>query len=265
MNDRHPTNTPEGDAFSIAQTSPTRRQHVGRELGMGTGKEFVARVNRKRAEEQVRKMLLSSDEPSSAAEIATAEYAHLNAQWELEQRNDDIDPALVNELDLFEVAGCIKWFDPALGFGFIIPDNGLDDVHVTVAVLRAGGFLTAPEGGRVHCQVMRRPHGLQAFRILSMDESSAIHPAQLPQRTHVVVANPSDWEAAVVTRFDRGRSWACLSLVENHSDVFIHMETLRRFGFIGLQPGQNVEIQWGESNGRFVAIGLRPPISDKRS
>ena len=265
MNDRHPNSTPDGNAPSIVQATATHRQNVGRELGRGTGKEFVARVNLKRAEEQVRKMLLSADEPASEADIATAEYAHLNAQWELEQHIDEIDPALVNELDLFEVAGCIKWFDPALGYGFIVPDNGLADVHVSVAVLRAGGFVTAPEGARIHCQVVRRPRGLQAFRILSMDDSTAIHPSQLPQRTHVVVADPSDWEMAMVRWFNPRRGLGYFVLDDDHPEVVVHMETLRRFGFIGLQPGQNVEIQWGESDGRFVVVGLRPPRSNKRS
>ena len=59
------------------------------------------------------------------------------------------------------------------------------DVLLHVTCLRAGGYQTAYEGARVHCQVLKRPRGLQAFRVLSMDESTAIHPSQLPQRTHV--------------------------------------------------------------------------------
>src|SRR5690606_41209915 len=80
-------------------------------------------------------------------------------------------------LEVFEVAGSIKWFDASKGYGFIVPDNGLGDVLLHVTCLRAGGFQTAYEGARVHCQVMKRPKGMQAFRILSMDESTAIHPS----------------------------------------------------------------------------------------
>ena len=43
--------------------------------------------------------------------------------------------------------------------------------------------------------------GLQAVRICSIDNSTAIHPSQLPQRTHVVVVPDSDWEQAVVKWF----------------------------------------------------------------
>ncbi len=31
-------------------------------------------------------------------------------------------------LEVFEIAGSIKWFDVSKGYGFIVPDNGLPDV-----------------------------------------------------------------------------------------------------------------------------------------
>ena len=36
-------------------------------------------------------------------------------------------------VEVFEVSGSIKWFDPSAGYGFIIPDDDLPDVllHVT--------------------------------------------------------------------------------------------------------------------------------------
>ena len=60
-------------------------------------------------------------------------------------------------LEVFEIAGTIKWFDASKGYGFIVPDNGLPDVLLHVTCLRAGGHHTAYEGARVHCQVLRRP------------------------------------------------------------------------------------------------------------
>ena len=60
-------------------------------------------------------------------------------------------------LEVFEIAGSIKWFDASKGYGFIVPDNGLPDVLLHVTCLRAGGYQTAYEGARVHCQVLKRP------------------------------------------------------------------------------------------------------------
>src|ERR1051325_9716262 len=83
-------------------------------------------------------------------------------------------------LDLVEVAGRIKWFDVAKGFGFIVPDNGMPDVLLHITCLRRDGYQVAHEGARIVVEATQRPRGLQAFRILSLDESSAIHPSELP-------------------------------------------------------------------------------------
>ena len=91
-------------------------------------------------------------------------------------------------VDLIEITGLIKWFDVAKGFGFIVPDNGQADVLLHVTCLRRDGYQTILEGTRVVALIQKRDRGYQAFRILSMDTSTAIHPSQLPPvRTHVQV------------------------------------------------------------------------------
>lgn len=161
-------------------------------------------------------------------------------------------------LEVLEIAGTIKWFDASKGYGFIVPDNGLPDILLHVTVLRAGGFQTAYEGARLQCEVLKRQKGMQAYRILSMDESTAIHPSQLPQRTHVIVTPESDWVRAEVKWFNRLRGFGFLTRGEGTEDIFCHMETLRRFGFTELRPGQFVQVRWGYGSKGCMAAELRP-------
>lgn len=165
----------------------------------------------------------------------------------------------VQGLEVVEISGVVKWFDVGKGYGFIIPDNGLPDVLLHVSCLRKDGFQTAYEGARIVCEAVARSRGLQAFRILSLDVSNAPHPSQLPPaRTHVAVTPTSGLERAMVKWFNRLRGFGFLTRGEGTPDIFVHMETLRRYGLAELKPGQMVLVRYGDGSKGLMAAEVRP-------
>jgi CspA family cold shock protein len=164
-------------------------------------------------------------------------------------------------VDLIEITGVIKWFDVAKGFGFIVPDNGMQDVLVHVTCLRRDGYQTVLEGTRVVALIQKRDRGYQAFRVLSMDQSTAVHPSQMPPiKTHVQVTPTSGLERVLVKWFNRTKGFGFLTRGEGTEDIFIHMETLRRFGLTELRPGQVVLVRFGDGDKGLMAAEIHPDV-----
>ncbi len=186
------------------------------------------------------------------------EPANLSDQTGPMNRSDAPAQGVDSGLDTIEISGAIKWFDAGKGFGFIVPDNGMPDVLLHVTCLRRDGYQTAHEGARIVVEALNRPGGLQAFRIVSMDESTARHPAQVPPRTHVVVEPTSGMVRLEVKWFNRIRGFGFLSAGEGTPDIFVHMETLRRFGIAELRPGQFVLVRYGNGPKGLMVAEIRP-------
>lgn len=169
--------------------------------------------------------------------------------------------AEIDAADPVEITGFVKWFDIAKGFGFIVPDNGSGDILLHVTCLRRDGYQTILEGTRVVALVQEGSRGWQAFRLLSMDQSTAVHPSQQPPvKTHVQVEPSSGLERVIVKWFNRDKGFGFLTRGEGTEDIFIHMETLRRFGLTELRQGQTVLVRFGEGSKGLMAAEVHPDI-----
>lgn len=157
-----------------------------------------------------------------------------------------------------EVTGFVKWFDVSKGYGFVVPEAGGQDILLHVTVLKRDGFNTIAEGARIVLEAIEKSRGRQAVRVLSIDTSAGRHPSEMPMaRTNVSVAPTSGLERMVVKWFNRLRGFGFVSKGEGAPDVFVHMETLRRYGLVELIPGQTVLVRYGPGPKGLMAAEIR--------
>ena len=69
---------------------------------------------------------------------------------------------------------------------------------------------------------------------------------------------PAGLERAQVKWFNRLRGFGFLTCGEGTPDIFVHMETLRRFGMTELRPGQYVLVRFGPGSKGMMAAEIQP-------
>ena len=105
--------------------------------------------------------------------------------------------------------GKVKWFNNAKGYGFILPENGGEDLFAHYSSIQMDGYKTLKAGQDVEFDTLEGPKGYHAVNIRSGDvdeaalsEPSVVLPDELPDDLPETEASeaPEPADAALAPR-----------------------------------------------------------------
>lgn len=148
------------------------------------------------------------------------------------------------------VRGHVKWFDTTKGYGFVVGSDGEGDILLHSNVLRVFGFTSVAEGAEIVLRVQSTDRGRQAVEVLDIVPTAPPADAGFTGMPETEAAGPL--EPARVKWFDRVKGFGFVNVFGRPEDVFLHMETLRQYGYGEVVAGDVLAVR--------VTAGPRGPM-----
>ncbi|MEM8570588.1 MAG: cold shock domain-containing protein [Pseudomonadota bacterium] len=129
------------------------------------------------------------------------------------------------------VRGKVKWFDTTKGYGFVVTGDDEGDILLHGNVLRAYGFTSVAEGAEIVLRVQVTDRGRQAVEVVEIVPDTSRSDGAEGAVPVVEPGGSGPLEPARVKWFDRVKGFGFVNVFAKPEDVFLHMETLRQYGY----------------------------------
>ncbi|WP_111559481.1 cold-shock protein [Paracoccus sediminilitoris] len=149
---------------------------------------------------------------------------------------------MTEDAGLTRVTGLVKWFDATKGYGFIVNDEGGEDILLHANVLRNFGRSSVADQSSVVVMVQATKRGTQAAEVMSIAPPATDgHPPIADLAPEVIEHMESlPLRPARVKWFDKSKGFGFANIFGHPEDVFIHIEVVRHSGFADLAIGEAI-------------------------
>ena len=168
-----------------------------------------------------------------------------------------------------EGKGVVKFFNPQKGFGFIVRDDGGEDVFVHISAVEQAGLTDLADGQPLEFTLVDRGGRVSATDIKIDGEPMAISRAPRedsggdaggggdrsgPQRQLT-----GEKASGTVKFFNAMKGFGFISRDDGQPDAFVHISAVERAGMPTINEGDRLEFEIEvDRRGKYAAVNLSP-------
>jgi CspA family cold shock protein len=154
-----------------------------------------------------------------------------------------------------EGKGVVKFFNPQKGFGFIVRDDGGEDVFVHISAVEQAGLTDLADGQPLEFTLVDRGGRISATNLRIEGEPMAVERAERgPQRQLT-----GEKASGTVKFFNAMKGFGFIQRDDGQPDAFVHISAVERAGMPTLNEGDRLEFELEvDRRGKYAAVNLQP-------
>ena len=154
-----------------------------------------------------------------------------------------------------EGKGVVKFFNPQKGFGFIVRDDGGEDVFVHISAVEQAGLTDLADGQPLEFTLVDRGGRISATNLRIEGEPMPVERTSAgPQRQLT-----GEKASGTVKFFNAMKGFGFIQRDDGQPDAFVHISAVERAGIPTLNEGDRLEFELEvDRRGKYAAVNLQP-------
>jgi len=170
-----------------------------------------------------------------------------------------------------EAKGTVKFFNGQKGFGFIVRDDGGEDVFVHISAVEQAGLSGLGEGQQLSFSLVDRGGRVSATNLQLEGDVVPVSDGRGPSAG---AGGPGgdrgpqrqltgERASGTVKFFNAMKGFGFIQRDDGQPDAFVHISAVERAGMPTLNEGDRLEFELEvDRRGKYAAVNLAPPSSD---
>ena len=158
-----------------------------------------------------------------------------------------------------EAKGVVKFFNGQKGFGFIVRDDGGDDVFVHISAVEQAGLTGLAEGQPLEFTLVDRGGRVSATDLKIEGDPLPVEDRGPPRDRGPQRELTGEKASGTVKFFNATKGFGFITRDDGQPDAFVHISAVERAGMISLNEGDRVEFELEvDRRGKTAAVNLVP-------